>query len=551
MQACGATRAGQKRRQGCGPHSKLVEVIEETAALVGADSPAKLVETLVETEDLDGASPALELVGMVEDTEAQVGASQSTKLVEMIEETEVLDDAGPTLMLTEVAGSLVVGAEVKAHADAAQPGSRMPLQQAVSSTGDVHVLETDSSLLALETDALLGQAERAARGPRERRVLIEELAAPEETAAVARMEAAVVGQAIPEEGADSLESVTEQATPQEVVDSLESVADQASPSEAVDGEDGSASPTLQQQQRRVIAYRPRVGEASLADPGAARERLETLVKEGGSEWVVPKYESIRGRPPGLEVASSGSGDRETILDHQTIAQRFLDELQTKTDLTDEEREVIATIRRMVVDNSSSDDEDDVDQPSEPALEWPRPDDRRGRREASSDSEDARDVVVGGEEPQGHLPHEVVQEEAELEEVALNAVVPVTKAEVKVTSRNRAKERRSVHIKCLLDQHAGILTMSTEERILLTNQLQRHLKDWEKREDVRRRQLRTSQGARSRINVGICSPSTEEANLNKIEVDNNISESDDDIDESEVVRNVSKTLEMQIASYDTV
>ncbi|XP_034248265.1 uncharacterized protein LOC117649505 [Thrips palmi] len=294
----------------------------------------------------------------------------------------------------------------------------------------------------------------------------------------------------------------------------------------------------------------------------ALARLEALVTQpdadSESRVVVPKYEWIRGRLPeacarraaGHEAGQAGPG--EAILDHQTIAQRYLDDLRARNDLSDEERAIMESIQRMATDSASDEDDSEA---SEGEGEAGPP-----LRHASSDSEDARDVVIGAlrdfkaveELPETEISREDDVQPPHMETKVTNAQIK----QAKVVRKSDVRISRCVQIKKLLDQHENIMAMLPEERKQLTGQLLQHLQEWRSVEDKRRRKSQKQKVNCTDKNHQPTSKPEADDKMNKDDerqtADTTKVESDDDddgIQEDEIIRNVSQTLEMQIASID--
>lgn len=303
------------------------------------------------------------------------------------------------------------------------------------------------------------------------------------------------------------------------------------------------------------------------------ERLHSLVTDGstGLERVVPDYEWIQGsicesdcfeETAAADVArkeSNVDGEKvncEMILNHKTIATRFLEELRARNDLTGEEREIIESIRGVAMENASDDDVRECESERNPVSH---------EGASISDSEDEKDVVVGALRDFVHDKpsfEKEVPQEVEQQHINYNRPKTTNQEPQKIKMKGReSKMNSSAEIKILLDQHAGIMCMPLEERQILTNQLSHYLKELENKRGKKRRKPKRlltirSDTSSAKLNTETkeCSNMIREESVehnpdDKLTIQEIISESDDEQADT-IIRKVSCTLEMQIASEDS-
>ncbi|KAK3907891.1 Dynein assembly factor 1, axonemal [Frankliniella fusca] len=307
------------------------------------------------------------------------------------------------------------------------------------------------------------------------------------------------------------------------------------------------------------------------DEHQAMVRLQSLVTELGNtknaKLVVPEYEWIRGHlgeaeQPGWESGAvregegEGAGGRadEGILDYRTIALRLLAELRARDDLTAEERAIMESIPSMAGES------EDESEPSE--------DEASGAGAPSSDGEDANDVVVA-ELRTLECANTCASTCASTQTIAQTAAPGGTGGEARQATvsegvstvstqpehrESRSNAHRTQRIKMLLDQHENLFTMAPEERKELTNQLVKHVARWEKHKNKVRKNTDDKKTCNEECKLGPVSLQKDTSFTNikdfgQDEADNITSESDDEVEEGATFRNVSKTLEMQLASLD--
>lgn len=187
----------------------------------------------------------------------------------------------------------------------------------------------------------------------------------------------------------------------------------------------------------------------------------------------------------------------------------------------------------------------------------------------SDCEDAQDVVTGAllrdfRTVVDQLSETGTETSTESESQPTSSEPSVTREQAKQKRADKkieARIRKCVQIKGLLDQHRNIMAMPPEDRKQLTGQLLRHLQEWSNVEDKRlrksQRQNESSTVLTSTTDNHQQSPIRPEAEVQMNGADDReakettiVESDDDDIHEDEIIRNVSQTLEMQLASAET-